>query len=203
MDIPQPRTFCISLRRATERWERERKHLDSIGMKYERFLGIDADVSGLVTTHTFEHDNPGAGYIIGKKSVCLCLSHYMLWGALTLCEGDAFRILEDDSKWEPNWKERYGAAMRVMPEDWDMIFLGSCCAEDKPKAKVNGEVWEVKYPMCMHSYMVRKKALPKLLECMEKVDGPLDISLFRVMDILRVYTILPRLSDQFNTLIPP
>ena len=52
--------------------------------------------------------------------------------------------------------------------------------------------------------MYRKKSLPVLLDVHQKFWAPLDIAmLYDSLPKLRVYTILPRLVSQRNTVIPP
>lgn len=204
IEIMQPRTFVISTRSGNDRFLKAANHLDSRGISYERFIGVDWRVSGLETRFTYDYDHPGTGFKISSKLVCLSFSHYILWRALEFCEGDYFWILEDDSEWDIDWKPRYEQAFSSLPDDWDLLWIGSCCTMNRPSKKIANNVWEIKYPMCTHAYMVRKKAIPKLVQSLDKIYAPLDVALFlHAMPDLNVYTILPRLCGQFNTTITP
>ncbi len=205
--MTHPRAFVITLRTTpAERWERERKHLEERGIVAEPFYGMDASVSGLETRFLYERDHPGTGFKVGSKLVCLYLSHYLLYRVLEQLLGDVFWIMEDDAEWDADWAVRWEEAFYYLPKDWDLCWTGSCCAGDKPKTLIAGNLWEVKYPLCTHSYAVRKKALPVLSQVLERIYAPLDVALadHAMRDAgLKTYTILPRLCGQFNTLIAP
>lgn len=134
------------------------------------------------------------------------MSHRTLWSALALMPDEHVMVVEDDARFAPGWQERLNRALLTLPVDWDYLIVGSCCAMDKPKMHVAGDVWEVKYPMCTHGYVVRKKALPVLIETQDAVGcyAPIDISLvLHSFPRLRVFTMLPRLLDQWDTELQP
>lgn len=198
------RTFCISLPESPERKAKAQAHFRERQVDCQFFDGIHAERFGLQTIFPYEVDNPGSKFNIGFKCVGIWLSHYFLWGALNLLWEDSFMVLEDDAKFEPDWHPRLINALKNTPEDYDMLYIGSCCAHTSPRRLISAQVWEVKYPLCTHAYIVRKKALPVLLRTQRKVYAPIDISMaFHSMPELKVYTILPRLVDQFDTVIKP
>jgi len=153
----------------------------------------------LSTNHTFEYDAPGQNYKIGGKTVGILLGHWTLWKALDyMGNEDSYHIMEADIKFVSGWRERFGKAMRDVPDDWDMVYAGSCCTQGVSE-HVRGEVYRSK-PQCLHWYIVRSKALKTLIHTNQKAESPIDIQL--VLDThpkLNVYTILPRLADQHNT----
>jgi hypothetical protein len=117
---------------------------------------------------------------------------------------DSFIVLEYDVEMGANWLERFNTNMAVMPDDWDVIFLGSCCCKGRPTTHVDGDIYEIKYPLCGHAMMYRKKALPILLYEHQKICMPLDIALYhQSFPKLRVYTILPPIVNQRGTPLPP
>ena len=141
---------------------------------------------------------------MGKKQVNLHLSHYMLWAAMLHFPEDEFLVLEDDCKFNDDWKQKYDDARSVLPDDWGILYLGSCCAYDKPQYCVGKNLYAVKFPLCTHSYSVRKKALPMMLEKCMKVYAPVDIALaLDVCPFVPTYTIIPRIADQYDTMLPP
>ncbi len=117
---------------------------------------------------------------------------------------DVFWVLEYDARMTDGWEARYRQVMNELPDDWDVLFLGSCCARDKPTKRVSDNIYEVRYPMCGHALMYRKKALPVLLQEHQKLWAPLDIALMHgAFPKLRVYTVLPPLVVQHGTPLPP
>ena len=198
------RTFCITLPETPERTAAAKAHFDSIGLPVEFFGGIHGEKFGLETRHTYERDNPGSGWKISAKHVGMCLSHYMLWSAMAYMPEKWFLVLENDAKFLPGWHDRLFRALNDAPQDFDMLFVGSCCCEGKLQRNIAGDVYEVKYPLCTHGYMVAKKALPILLEKQRKIYAHIDIALeLDALPLLKVYAVLPRIIDQFNTKISP
>lgn len=197
------RPFCVTVQEKPEKWEFIRKHFAEFGVVAESFGGISGSVSGLKTIHTYEADSPNSGWTVGPKAVATWLSFYMLWSAMNFMEDEYFWVLEWDCQFHSDWRERSEAALRNTPKDFDMLYLGSCCCSDLPKTHIAGEVFEVKYPQCGHSTIIAKKAIPTLLQTQRKVYAPLDISLkLHTLGHLKVFTVLPRIFDQFNKVLP-
>lgn len=195
-----PRTFCITIR-DSPRWDVARVHLDSVGIKAEKFLAFHGEGSGLDRVEVSPND---PDWKTGGKSLGSYLSHYMLWSALLVSSEESAFILEDDAEFDPDWQPRLESAMQVLPADWDLVFAGHCCAEGRPVKPVGNNLWEIQWPLCLHAYFVRRKALPVLLEQTQHIKHALDVQLFYgPLKDLRVYTILPRLAGQRNTVLPP
>lgn len=202
--IPLPRIFCIRLRSSTSRWAEASSHFKSIEMDVEPFDGFDGSLSGLKASIPYEIDQPKSGYLISSKHVGMHLSHYMLWSALYMSRVSSAIILEDDAVFESGWRSVFDSESSNVPEDWDVVYIGNCCVSGRPQRHISGRVYEVKYPLCTHAYMVNNKALPVLLENMQKVWAPIDLALmFDALPKLRVYTILPSLASQRNTNLNP
>lgn len=202
--MTHPRAFVITLKRTSERYAKEQEHLRSVGISAEPFYGLDAAIAGLQTDHTYEVDNPGTNYHMGPKLVALYLSHYMLWRVLQYLPEDVFWVLEDDAQWDAEWAKQYAEAMSVVPKDWDLVWLGSCCTGERVAKCIAKNLYDVRYPLCTHAYQVHKKALATMIDVHQKVWAPLDLALmFDSMPQLNVYTILPRLAAQWNTCIQP
>lgn len=197
-----PRTFVITLRRTVERYEKEQEHLRSVGINAEPFYGMDAAVNGLYTEHKYEVDHPGSGYRMGPKIVSLFLSHYVLWNCMQYMPEDEWWVLEDDAEFGPDAIQKWQYYKKNLPNNWDLLWLGSCCTSDKSIEPVADGIYTVRYPLCTHAYAVSRRALPTLLEKHAKVWAPLDLALmFDSMPLLNVYTILPRMAKQFGTYI--
>lgn len=201
---PLPRTFVITVNRPEPipKYEATKQHLAEQGIPFEPFYGLDNQKCKLLPVDTFDVDRKGDK--ISPIHIVAHLTHYLMWKVLSYLPEDAFWVLEYDALFEPGWREQYKKAMEVLPADWDVVFLGSCCCDGRPTTHIGNNLYEVKWPLCGHALMLRKKALPVLLEVHQKVWAPLDIALFEdSLPKLRVYTILPRLVVQRDTLIPP
>ena len=185
---------------------RTKQHFAERGVEASFFHGIHAPKLGIDTTLPYEVDGgPGCGFKMGPKPTGCWLSHRAVWAACLLLPDDLFFIVEDDAKFPENWKERFDKAI-VDAGQFDMLYVGSCCTGGKPKGHVAGDVYEVHWPLCTHGYIVHKRALEMLIKSQDEVRcyAPIDISLtFHTHAKLgRVLTVLPRILDQHETIIP-
>ena len=203
-----PRTFVLTVRRPIKRFDETTNHLNEIGIKWERFDGMDNTICKLLPVETFDIDR--AGDKIGPKHIAATLTHILLWQTMKYQPDESFVALEFDVRFVEDWQKQFDDAMSVLPEDWDLIYLGSCCCKGRNTYGVFREdgsvsnLYDVRYPLCGHAIMYRKKCLETLLTIHQKINMPLDIAMFNLsLPKLRCYTILPPICTQFNTLMPP
>lgn len=201
-----PRTFVLTVRRTIKRFDDTVAHLDEQGIKWERFDGVDNQICRLASLDTFDLDR--AGEHIEAKHVAATLTHYLLWQTMKYQSDDSFVALEFDVRFVEGWREQFNRAMAILPDDWDVVYLGSCCCKGRDQSPVmtglETNLFEVRYPLCGHAIMYRKKSLETLLTIHQKINMPLDIAMFfNSLPKLRVYTILPRIVEQHATHLPP
>jgi GR25 family glycosyltransferase involved in LPS biosynthesis len=171
--------------------------------KFKFFYGFNGAKSGLKVTIPYLHNDPSNPHYIGSKEIGCTMSHIMLWSALELSdENDHWLVLEDDVIFRDGWKESINLALEEAPKDWDMIFAGSCCAQERVGEKVGHALYRC-HPLCTHAYLVRRKALKTLLETTVEISAPIDLLIFfKSRHLLNSYSILPRVADQVDTDIP-
>lgn len=198
-----PKTFVLTVRREIKRFNDTVKHLDEQGIKWERFDGFDNRITRLQAMETFDLDR--AGERLEAKHVAATLTHTLLWKVMQYQPDESFVALEFDVRFVEGWKEQFDQAMAVLPDDWDLVYLGSCCCEGREKYRVgNSNLYDLRYPLCGHAIMYRKKCLETLLTIHQKINMPLDIAMYHMsLPKLRVYTILPRIVEQHATFLPP
>lgn len=208
------RTICITLRDASyisrsggpRDHSRMREHFAARGISPTYFYAVNVEPVGIRTIHPYEYDNPGSGYMMLPAQVGCWLAHRFLWSALLLLPDDVFLVIEDDAEFHADWRERTARAIADCPPDWDMLLIGNCDCAPKPKTHVAGEVWDVRWPATTHAYLVRRKALEALIDTTDaaRCYAPIDLSLgFHSYAALKVYTLLPRAVDQFDTVLIP
>ena len=171
------------------------------GWEVKPFKGFDNKGEiHLKTNHAYELDHPGSDYRIGPSSIGNILAHWILWRALeAFGEDDYYHVMEDDVRLREGWKPAYEMAMDSVPDDWDMIYAGSCCILKSNQPHVKNNIYEG-CPLCTHWYLVRHRALRTLIETNSIAWGPIDIQINqRSAPRLKVYSILPRLADQHQT----
>lgn len=203
-----PRTFVLTVRRPIKRFTDTCAHLDEIGIKYEPFYGFDNQITRLNAKDSFDLDR--AGERLEAKHVAATLTHYLLWAVMQYDTNDYgwsedyFVVLEFDVRFVDGWEKQYEEAMSVLPVDWDVVYLGSCCCDGRPVTHIGKNLYDVRYPLCGHAIMYRKKCLETLLDVHQKINMPLDIAMYHMsLPKLKVYTILPSIVGQHNTFLPP
>ena len=191
--------------RGSSRIRRLQRNLATAGISdYRLFYGVNGEKSGLKASIPYEFDNPGSGYLIGAKHVGCSLSHWMLWSALEFerSDWDKVMILEDDVIFRPHWKQTVDIALTKLPEDWDILYPGSCCARNRMGRELDSNLFEG-MPLCTHCYIVRRKALKTLLETNNEVWAPIDLQMFfKSKHLLKTFTIFPRVVDQEGCELP-
>jgi GR25 family glycosyltransferase involved in LPS biosynthesis len=197
------KAFCLSLPETPDQVERARAHFIERGLDVEFVAGINAKLCGLATSNPYEVDNPGSGFHIGEKLTGVFLGWYLLWSVCNHHPDSHFLLFEQDVVLHPDFKERMAKALQDVPKDFDWLFLGSCCTTGQRRTYIQGEVWDIKYPLCSHAAIVAKKCLPHVLATQRKLYGPNDCTLvFHSFDKMKVFTVLPTMADQLNTNLP-
>jgi len=191
--------------RGSSRIRRLQRNLATAGISdYRLFYGVNGEKSGLKASIPYEFDNPGSGYLIGAKHVGCSLSHWMLWSALEFERSDCDKvmILEDDVIFRSHWKETVDIALTKLPEDWDILYPGSCCTRNRMGRELDSNLFEG-MPLCTHCYIVRRKALKTLIETNNEVWAPIDLQMFfKSKHLLKTFTIFPRVVDQEGCELP-
>ncbi len=205
-----------------------RTNVDYLLGRHKSTAGLDSDHLYMVDRGPGSPD-AGVPYRMGKHPVNIWLGHYMAWQALKLAREEVWLILETDAKFLPDWKARaqwaIKAVQRVDP-DWDLLYLGSCNCRGHQTVRVAGDdtlglyVVHGSGPQCNHAYVLRAKAVPTFETTLRRVWAPIDIQqtsecfehgrvLPRSLPFdattrrLKVYTVLPRIVDQWDTELTP
>lgn len=199
------RTICICLPEREQDIANAKAHFEEVGVGPVEFIwGINAEVAGLATWHPYERDAPGSGFKMGAKPTGIWLAHIIAWTVAMQFTDEHIMILETDAKFLPGWKAQLEEAIRVLPVNYDFLHPGSCCMEGHPKKWVEGNVWETKHAQCTHCYIVRRAVLPFMLRTIRKCFAPIDIQMqLECFPHLKTYAIVPRIVEQFNTILPP
>lgn len=187
--------------------EQAKEYFASQGLDVYWVEGIHAKKWGIQGRHIYLLDGrPQEQFYIGDGKVGCFLTWYLLYHLMKAMPYSHYRILESDAKFIDAWKEKLEQALRDVPEDFDFLFVGSCCAMDKEPVHVKGDVYEFTYrgeskwnyyPQCGHDYIISKKCVQTLIDTQRDVANPVDVSLIKyAFPKLKVYAILPRLTDQ-------
>lgn len=185
------KVFCITIPESKHR-ERLDKEAERVCLTVNWWNGVNGESFGLKTfipTHT--------DWIVGPKYVGLYLSHWALWRVLEAVDADEILILEDDAEFHPGFVDLWPSFYSELPSDWQLVYVGSCCVRNNSYAKISEHICVAKNPMGTHAYMIKKSALPIIIERMNCVQHPLDQDIIkRLLPVLKHYTFIPSLIRQ-------
>ena len=190
--------FCISCpTELPEGHQAATDHFKERGVDAKFINAIHAETFGVLAWRPYRRDDPRGGFTIRMAQVGLALTHYMMWQICQHYRDETFLILEDDAEFPADWQDRLQSAMRDLPEDWDILLIGSSNASDKPTTHIKGDIYDVRYPFTTHAMLIAKKALPVLIENCRDAATHIDICLIeKAYPKLKVYTLLPALVMQ-------
>jgi len=161
-------SILINLDKRQDRLERFDARAQALGINYERFQAIQVT-------------DP----IMGCK-----LSHI---AALMRCEGESIFIFEDDSTFVDNFWEELDKSLAVLPDDWDMVYLGANLVDT---TQVNDR-WHKSRRCCStHAYAVKADVIPRLIAKAIEYDGHVDMAYSLLHSELNVYLARPTLVYQ-------
>ncbi|RHZ49422.1 hypothetical protein Glove_521g5 [Diversispora epigaea] len=137
------------------------------------------------------------------------VSHYKVYESIVAHGYNRTLILEDDVDMEEDIKRIVEEdVLPYLPENWDLLYLGSCATGGRfhNDVPLNGELFEYKiftskFPACTHAYAVSLAGAQKLLNYLVNVDHPIDLYLRKVMRAgnITTVTILPSVITQWKS----
>ncbi len=187
-----PPMFCISCRQTPQRTRLADEHFRERGLDVQFFAGIHGKTFGLNTSVFATAKNRMLSAHVG----CV-LSHYMLWQTLVFLSHDEILILEDDAWFPEDFRERFLQAYADLPKDWQFVFVGGIGMGGIPREQITDRVAILRYPCGTHAYLVKRTALPFLLQTNHQARLPLDIQLMEnSFPAMKCYTFTPSLVKQ-------
>ena len=191
-----------------KRWKAAQEHFREVGIENVLEVpGTHGTTLGIKTEHTYDRDNPGTGYTIGSGYVSEWLNVYMLYNIMRFLPGDHFFKLECDAQFIADWKHHFEANIDYVPKDFDMLWVGSCCLQDKLNKPIGGSVYQIDketgFPNCGQAYIISKKCLEYVIQTQRDCYVQSDLSLmFHTLPDLKCYAMFPHLSNQRDNNLP-
>lgn len=196
--------YCLTLDPKGKRAARTVEEFRPYGITPTLVRGVDGNKAALKATVELHH-NDGYPYFIGPHHIGIILANWMLWNHLLLAKVPEAMIVEDDVKLCDNFIEEFKAGYAELPSDWGWAFVGHCCAQGKPTTQVTHRIWDARWPMCFHCYIVKSSALELMIDPMLEFRAPVDVSIIDnvfMKDLVRAYTFKPRLASQHDIYLP-
>lgn len=191
-----------------------REHLYGQGFEnvYE-LAGCHAAAWGVQGNHIFLLDGrPEEKHYVGDGNVGNYITQYAAYLVMDALEYSHYFYLEGDARFVDGWKPTLEQALLEAGDDWDIIFVGSCCCGGKTPTKIGAMLYEFPcrgesawnlYPLCTHAYIVNKRCVKHLIATNRDVMNNTDISLqYNSFPKMRVLAILPRLAGQDKNNLP-
>ena len=91
-----------------------------------------------------------------------------------------------------------------MPSDWQYVFVGHCCLPpEENQIKISDNIITTNHPpMCTHAYMIRRSAIPVLLDTNHIAWAAVDIQIQKKsLNFLKHYVFIPPLINQQSLMI--
>jgi GR25 family glycosyltransferase involved in LPS biosynthesis len=182
--------YVLHCQELPDRTKAIRTHLEEKGISATYWKGFHGNTWGIDTRKEYE-----SGHRISPGHVGLNLGIWALWQHISLTRQnvfvdptDAVIILEDDAVVPENFLAQVGdLQIRLNYDfpDWDLVFLGLAETEPHIWHKVTERIGRPNSPLCRldspfgtHAIMLRRRALPVLLEHMAVAHKNLDQQLY-------------------------
>lgn len=178
--------FCITCRQHPERGKLAADQFTRQGLDVQWWYGVHG---GTWFPRTRRLTSGHVGCI---------LSHLTLWQALSLGGVQEAIILEDDVLLVDGFSDKLSDAMREIPADWQLVWVGHhCSAVQEQVTDRIGVLAATTQAYGSHAYMVRQSTLPTLIDGFQGPFGVFDVHLCRrILPGLRHYACLPSLASQ-------
>lgn len=207
LNIESTPTFMVS-KPGSEMEQRGIRYTRSFGINAVPIYGFRANNCGISTDYYKSREKEK----ISSKTIVAGLSHFNIWASIKWMVESAitphrvFLVVEDDVEFtRSDWKSVLSENLAVLPDDWHVVYIGSCCTDDVALHRhVGANLYKLTQGMCTHCYLVNYEGVCKLLETNQKVWAPIDIQM--VMDSIprmNFYGILPRLATQEKSNLHP
>lgn len=210
------RCFVINLARDTAKMRDMAERLDGLGLKYERFdaiLGRELDDSTLQRELT-----PWCRTFCPAATVGCALSHKAVWRLIVERGLKNGVVFEDDCIFDPSFKTTVESALKSLPSDWDLLYLGcsggcyrnpdedasvldralTACAgrSIEPLELVSESLYRPSMPLTAHAYAISNKGARALLERIPLVSFHIDTIMAQHAPEMRVYAVHPSVVSQ-------
>jgi len=195
-----PSIFVLNLDRRPDRWKQTQNEL--VRANVERFERLSAVDGTALPQHEIDRFNVSARAARGRKilpgQAGCALSHARAMSEMITKNLSSVLVLEDDVTLVPNFLSRLEDVMSSIPNDWELLFLGSSGCVVDPNSN-DGKKIVVRAQNCWttHAYAVRNQDVARrILEAHEMRLLPADTLLVELQKEIRSYTCRPALVYQ-------
>ncbi|RIB23346.1 glycosyltransferase family 25 protein [Gigaspora rosea] len=195
--------YAINLANRQDRRHRMEAIASSHNLDFEFFTAISKD--------DYETLNQYKSDLDPSHKACY-VSHYILWELIAHNRYMSALILEDDVDFEMDIVSIMSKVYRVLPADWEMLYIGHCSSEGSIFFKIRQwfdnslfQLLKSDTPACAHAYAISYSGALKLLKEIVDIKEPVDVEIVykvRSGDIIS-YSIEPSAIVQWKSLDNP
>lgn len=205
--------FIINLERDKKRMEKMESLCNRESIRYERVEAID----GKKKEKYNDYITRPCQWLCTNGMIGCALSHYFLWKRVVDERIDKVLVLEDDIFFIDGYKKIFEDAIKELPKDWDLFYLGchGLCHKGDRKINIfmsllhliknNGDcmsdkkhIFKPKFALTTHCYAITYDGCKKLLEHLNKVSYHIDVSIALRGNRLNVYACEPNIAYQLG-----
>jgi len=198
-------TYYINMKDRGDRRANMKQRLSEMGINAVRVDGING---GEIIDHL---DFGQVKKKLNNAEIGCFLSHHNLYKRILEEGHETALILEDDCLFLEGYKEVVEQALKDIPKDWDMLYLGQANYDsikiaqsallfsNAIKENVSGRLYKASRCWLTHAYVVNRRVLPKLIEGTKVLYASIDGVLADLQENLNVYAIYPNIVKQDGT----
>jgi GR25 family glycosyltransferase involved in LPS biosynthesis len=143
---------------------------------------------------------------LGPIQKAYYISHDKIYRSIAHHGYDSALILEDDVDLELNIKSIMTDTHRILPADWEILYLGHCSdlegrSGHSLSSSSSYKLFKSKKPYCTHAYAISYVGALKILqELAKQTNLPIDIELVHMVEqgALTSYTLIPPVASQWH-----
>ena len=156
--------YLINLERRSDRLEKMKIQLKSIGVTYAIVKAIDGDKE--------EIELIKGSHAWNKNSAALSLTTLKILEDAKKNNYNRIFIFEDDVEFIPQAKRYIDKIKWLQDDEWDMIHFGTI---DKVRPDKSNTSWiKLKESYCCHAYGINSSVYDEYIEEIKKMDRPID-----------------------------
>jgi len=190
-----PKAFCMTMPgRTPDRAKAAEEHFKSVGLDVTFTRAVDGHAYELRTNKWSGDIQGGKPYYCSPGQLGLALSHRFIWELVWHLGLEEALILEDDALLPADFQDRFCQRYETLPADWQFVFVGAYDVD--PANRINDHI-VVDRSWRMHCYLIKRSAIPILLDTMESGEHHVDVLLrSNALPKLKHYTFWPSLAKQ-------
>jgi GR25 family glycosyltransferase involved in LPS biosynthesis len=170
------RIAVINLDRRTDRMRQFESQANDLGIDFVRYSAVDAQAFG-----------------IDGVTACRQSHHKVLVEAVA--DGvERLFVFEDDAEFKPGFNESFAAVAANLPDDWQMLYLGSW-----PHSIIEVGIDNLRLThgnITTHAYGAKREIFAELIQAAQDETNPIDVAYGLLHPTIKTYMAHPSIVTQ-------